>query len=301
MDLSVVVPTLNAREQLAGCLDALTEHAPDDEVIVVNGPSSDGTTGMVRERGDVDVLVELSDRNVNVSRNAGIEVATGDAVAFVHDELAVEPSWREAVAESLAGGASVVTGPTHRTLRAGMTTENETSNTVAGREVAFFNGGNVAFARPAIEALDGFDEYLETEGARDASHRLAALDYDVCWNDEMGVRGEYGTDGGRPQQEFGAKYRSLSYQLAKNYGLRPTVARSTVASAIRDSLSAAREVTRGDVTPTAWLGTGREVVSSIASGVAAGLRARRDDETCRRNPNGVSTRHDRAVRRYDWR
>jgi len=301
MDLSVVVPTLNAREQLSGCLDALSEYAPDVEVIVVNGPSSDGTTGMVRERTDVDVLVELSDRNVNVSRNAGIEVAAGDAVAFVHDELAIEPSWRDAVAASLDAGADVVTGPTHRTLRAGVTTESESSDTVAGRDVAFFSGDNVALDRAAIDALDGFDEYLETDGARDASHRLAAMEYDVVWNGEMSVRGEYGADGGRPDRDLGARYRSLSYQLVKNYGLRPAVARSTIAAAGRDALSAAREVTRGDVTPTTWFGTGRRVVSGISGGVKAGLRARRDDETPRRNPNGVSTRHDRAVRRYDWR
>jgi len=38
---------------------------------------------MVRDRDDVDVLVEISDRTVNVARNAGIEVATGDIVALV--------------------------------------------------------------------------------------------------------------------------------------------------------------------------------------------------------------------------
>lgn len=76
MDLSVVVPTLNGRDRLAACLDALAAHAPEAEVIVANGPSADGTTGMVRDRDDVDVLVEISDRTVNVARNAGIEVAT---------------------------------------------------------------------------------------------------------------------------------------------------------------------------------------------------------------------------------
>ena len=301
MDLSVVVPTLNAREQLTGCLDALSEHADDAEVIVVNGPSSDGTTGMVRERDDVDVLVELSDRNINVARNAGIEVATGDAIAFVRNELTIEPSWRDAVEQSLSAGGDVVTGPTHRTLRAGMTTESETTATIAGRKVAFFNGDNVALTRDAVDALDGFDEYLETDGARDASHRLAATNYDVIWNGNMSVRGEYGADGGRVDPEYGSKHRAHAYQLAKNYGVRPAVMRSTLAPALRDSLGAARNVTRGTVTPTTWLGSGREVLSGIAAGLSAGLRARRADDTPRRNPNGVSSRHDRAVRRYDWR
>ena len=91
MDLSVVVPTLNGRDRLATSLDSLATHAPDAEVVVVNGPSADGTTGMVRDRDDVDVLVELSARTLNVARNAGIQAATGDAVAFLGYAFAVGP------------------------------------------------------------------------------------------------------------------------------------------------------------------------------------------------------------------
>ena len=83
MQLSVVVPTLDSREQLARTLDALGEHVPAAEVVVVNGPSTDGTTGMVRDRADVDVLVEVADRTVAPARNAGIDHASGDVVALV--------------------------------------------------------------------------------------------------------------------------------------------------------------------------------------------------------------------------
>ncbi|PSP62857.1 hypothetical protein BRC77_08735 [Halobacteriales archaeon QH_8_64_26] len=100
MDLSVVVPTLNGRTQLLRCLDALSAHAPTVEVIVVNGPSTDGTTGAVREREDVDVLVEIADRNLNVARNAGVENASGEWVAFVSDEYSIEPAWSEALGEA---------------------------------------------------------------------------------------------------------------------------------------------------------------------------------------------------------
>ena len=44
MTLSVVVPTLDNREQLARTLDGLADHVPEAEVVVVNGPSTDGTT-----------------------------------------------------------------------------------------------------------------------------------------------------------------------------------------------------------------------------------------------------------------
>src|SRR6056297_4181001 len=119
MDLSVVLSTLNGRDRLATSLDALAEYAPDAEVVVVNGPSADGTTGMVRDRDDVDVLVELSDRTLNVSRNAGIQTASGDAIAFVRYDVAVEDRWLDGLTDGLEE-AAVVTGPSHQTLRAGM-------------------------------------------------------------------------------------------------------------------------------------------------------------------------------------
>ncbi|WP_251344223.1 glycosyltransferase family 2 protein [Haloplanus halophilus] len=300
MELSVVIPTLNGRDHLAASLDTLAAHAPDAEVVVVNGPSTDGTTGMVRDRDDVDVLVEVSTRTENVARNAGLEVATGDAVAFLRYDLVIEPTWLGALTDGLAD-ASVVTGPTHRTLGGGMTTEQSERRTVGSREVAYFNGGNVAFRRAALDALDGFDEYLETGGDRDAAHRLAGLDYDVAWRPEMCVRREYSADGGITDGDRGAEFRALAYRLVKNYGVRPAAAAGTTRRALGDAVAAGRDVLRGDLDPTEWFATGRAVVGGVARGGADGLIARVKDRSPARNPHGVSDRSDRAVTRYDWR
>jgi glycosyltransferase involved in cell wall biosynthesis len=300
MQLSVVVPTLNGRDQLATSLDSLAEHAPDAEVIVVNGPSADGTTGMVRDRDDVDVLIEISDRTLNVARNAGIETASGDVVAFLGHDLAIEETWRESVETGLAE-SDAVTGPTHRTLRAGMTTEEAEHRDIAGRHVTYFNGSNVAVRRDALDDIDGFDEYLETGGARDAAHRLAGAEYTVGWNAGMSVRCEYEADGGVTQRDWGWKYRALTYRLVKNYGLRPTVAFRTLSHAGSDAVATAKDVLHGDAVPSSWFGNGRDVVVGIATGGSDGLVARARDRSSARNPHGVSKRGDRAVTRYDWR
>lgn len=294
--LSVVVPTLNAREDLSGCLDALAARAPDAEVVVVNGPSADGTTGMVRDREDVDVLVELADRTINAARNAGIEAARGDAVAFVHPFRSIEPGWREAVADGL-DGADVVTGPTHTGI--GAVRDSLETRTIANRQVTYFDAGNVAFAREPLDALDGFDEYLAVGGARDLAHRLAGLDYEVTWEEDMGASESVGADGGGT--DWGWKYRSLAYRLTKNYGLRPTVARRILSHAGADAYAELRSVLRGDSRPSRWLGTGRTVTTNLAIGCRDGYAARRADRTPRRNPRGRSSRTDRAVDVYDRR
>jgi glycosyltransferase involved in cell wall biosynthesis len=298
MDLSVVVPTLNGRDQLRGCLDAVADQAPDAEVVVVNGPSADGTTGMVTDRDDVDVLIEVASRTVTVARNAGIDAASGDVIAFVGDELRVESDWLAAVVDGLTE-APVVTGPTHRTLRGGVATESTEEVTITGRTVTAIAGHNVAFQRGVLDDIDGFDEYLETGGAWDVAHRLAANDHAVAWRPKMSVRRELEADGGRADRDWGWTYRALAYRLVKNYGLRPTVARRTLSHAAGDAITAARDVLRGDAEPTTWFGTGRRVLTGIVTGGSDGLVARARDRSDARNPHGLSKRADRAVTKYE--
>lgn len=299
MELSVVVPTLNAREKLADCLDALAAYAPEAEVIVVNGPSADGTTGMIRDRGDVDVLIELADRTINAARNAGIERARGDAVALVNHTLSITDNWLAAVRDGLESG-SVVTGPTD-VLGAVSHSSGPERLEIAGRSVTYLTGGNVAFDREVVETLDGFDEYLAVGGARDFAHRLAANGFTVTWDERMRVRQGVESDGGNLEPELGWKYRSLAYRLVKNYNLRPTVLRRLLRHAVGDAHTEFRAVLGGDRQPSEWFGSGKTVVTNLLVGSKDGLRARLGESRERRNPNGRSSRADRAVTVYDWR
>lgn len=360
MDLSVVIPTLNGRERLAACLDALADRAPGVETVVVNGPSADGTSGMVRDRDDVDVLVELDERNVNVARNAGAARARGDVVAFLSDELVVESGWLDAIRDGFAdvfGSETVaqdaedgltvtdapaddttepaaeataeepadpdtaagdaesdpvvgaVSGPTHRELRAGVTTEEEERRQIKGRDVTYLNPGNAAFSRAALSAIDGFDEYLTVGGTRDAAHRLAGLEFTVEWNTSMCARleaeehddGLAVADGGRESVGWRWYYRSLTYRLVKNYGLRPSVGYRVTRHAARDAWETLRDVAGGEARPSAWLGNGRDVTIGSIHGTVDGVRARWGDRSPRRNANGLSSRADRAVAVFDRR
>ncbi|MFC7200537.1 glycosyltransferase family 2 protein [Halospeciosus flavus] len=305
MDISVVVPTLNARDRLATVLDALDANAPSVEVVVVNGPSSDGTSGMVREHDAVDVLLELSERNLNAARNAGFSAASGDVVALVGQDSEVQPGWADAVREAVREGADVVTGPIHREVSGGVTTEAVERADLAGRSVTFFDGGNVAFTRETVEALDGFDEYLQTGAARDAAHRLAAMDREVVWHTDVVVLREERDDvadriaDSADVPAWGLKYRALSYRLVKNYGLRPRILWRGIKHAVGDAFGVACDVARGDEDPSKWFANGSAVVTNVATGVREGLRARRADDPPRRNPNGISSRMDRTVSRYE--
>lgn len=292
MDLSVVVPTLNAEAALSDCLDALAEVAPDAERIVVDGPSADGTSGMVTERDDVAVLIELADRSVNVARNAGIAAATGNVVAFVDGFTVVRPGWYDAV-EAALDTATVVTGPVYRDIDP----VGPERHRIAGREVTYFDGGNVAFEADLLDRLDGFDEYLAIGGARDAAHRVARLGGHTTWTEPLAAER---TASGR-ERAYGWKYRSLAYRLVKNYGLRPAVGWRTIGQALADAGSELRSVLAGDRAPSTWLGEGRDVSFNTVRGAIDGRLARLRDRSLARNPNGVSSRTEREVHVHDWR
>jgi glycosyltransferase involved in cell wall biosynthesis len=351
MDISVVIPTLNGRDRLATCLDALAERAPGIETVVANGPSADGTSGMVRDREEVDVLVELDERNVNVARNAGAARASGDIIAFLGDELVVDEGWLGALRERMPGVGSdagpdadalvatdgggeavapdgtdpagetdgvdgdgsgsthpigAISGPTNRQLRAGVATEEVERRRIKGRSVTYVNPRNVAFTQGALNEIDGFDEYLEVGGARDAAHRLAATGFGVDWRPEMSVRfdperGPAARADGGDAADWRWRYRSLAYRLAKNYGPRPTVAYRVCRHAVDDAWDALREVGRGEVRPSTWFGNGRDIALGSGRGLVDGLRARYGDRSPRRNPRGISSRTDRAVTVFDRR
>lgn len=300
MDLSVVVATLNGRDALAESLDALAAAAPASERIVVNGPSADGTTGMVRDRDDVHVLLELADRNVNVARNAGVESATGGAVAFVDGRTAVGEGWTDAL-ESALSAAPVVTGPVRRPLPVGTETSRPERERVGGREVTYFDGANAAFLREAIDAIDGFDEYLTVGGARDAAHRLAGLELGVAWSGDLQAsRDATGADPMGDGSSSG-RYRALAYRLVKNYGLSPGPLRCVAADARRGATAEIRAVLSGDVAVSELASDGVGAGGTSLRGVLDGLRARLADRRPARNPNGLTSRADRVVQRYDWR
>lgn len=301
MNLSVVITALNGRETLSATLDSVAEHLPEAEVIVANGPSADGTSGLISDHSVVDTLLELSDRNPNVARNAGLDATTGDVVAFLGQGSQVEAGWRAAVEEALAAGADAVTGPVHRELGGDVTTEHVEETTIGSRTVRYFDGGNVAFSRATIEALDGFDERLLTGADRDAAHRLAGLDRRLEWAPEAAVlRSPSGSK--RPvtgETDHAMTYRSRGYRLAKNYGPGWVTTRHLVRTLLGDGLEETGAVVAGRSRPSEWARKGRDAFTATARGVRDGLVARLRDRSARRNPYGHSARENRPVSRSD--
>ncbi|HEY3033517.1 MAG TPA: glycosyltransferase [Streptosporangiaceae bacterium] len=87
--VSVVIPTRDRSGLLALTVRcALRQRGVDLEVVVVDDGSTDDTAGMLRRLGDprVHLVRHATPMGVSAARNAGVEAARGEWVAFLDDD-----------------------------------------------------------------------------------------------------------------------------------------------------------------------------------------------------------------------
>ena len=91
-DVSVVIVTWRAREDVLRCLASLRENAVDYEAIVVDDGSGDGTPETVRERfPDATVVALPENRGLSHGRNRGLERVNGRFVLMLDSDTEVKP------------------------------------------------------------------------------------------------------------------------------------------------------------------------------------------------------------------
>ena len=111
--VDVVIPTLNGRDYLAGCLEALRGQThPEFRVLVVDNGSRDGTAEMVRHRHPEVRYVELpSNLGFSVAVNRGIAESTAPMIALLNNDTLPKPEWLASLVKALeeTPGAGFVT------------------------------------------------------------------------------------------------------------------------------------------------------------------------------------------------
>lgn len=178
--VSIVICTDGRADALAETLYCLRylEGGPF-EVCVVRGPTEDGI-GAVLDRwcGQIKIAVN-PERNLSVSRNLGITLASGEFVAFIDDDGMPEPEWLEQVVRAFddprvgAAGGIVMdhTGarPQYLYASADRLANADWQRVIPAEEYNFpgsFNipyvqGTNSIFRRAALLDVGGFDEEYE--------------------------------------------------------------------------------------------------------------------------------------------
>jgi len=150
----------------------------DDELIVVDSGSTDGTPDAVRESAPGATLIEAGENlGFAAASNRGAAISSGDLLLFLNPDAVVAPGFREAIERPLTErrgwGAwqGLVTADGGRTINsrggevhftgiawAGGAGEAMTDPPAAGLEPGFVSGACLAVPAAAFEELGGFAE-----------------------------------------------------------------------------------------------------------------------------------------------
>ncbi len=100
MKLSIIVPVLDEAAVIGAALQRLKEQAPDAEILVVDGGSSDGTAELARGR----CRVLQGARGRALQLNLGAREARGEWLLFLHVDTSLPADFGRAVAAAREGG-----------------------------------------------------------------------------------------------------------------------------------------------------------------------------------------------------
>jgi rSAM/selenodomain-associated transferase 2 len=97
--ISVIIPTLDAAEEVPGALAALAGSGLLREIIVSDGGSRDDTVAIAAAAG---ARVVLGPRGRGIQLIAGAAAATGEWLLFLHADCRLAAGWERAAAEFIA-------------------------------------------------------------------------------------------------------------------------------------------------------------------------------------------------------
>ncbi len=93
LTISVIIPAYNAELYVAQCLDSvLNQTLPPNEIIVINDGSTDGTLRILENYGTQIRVENQPNRGSAHALNWGVELATGNVLAFLDADDYWEPN-----------------------------------------------------------------------------------------------------------------------------------------------------------------------------------------------------------------
>ena len=184
---SIVVPTYNRPQELANCLETLTQLAyPSDryEIIIVDDGSSTPMTAVVKDFQQQALpqltLIVQENTGPGAARNRGVEAAKGDYIAFTDDDCMPTADWLSQFADALThhpqamvGGRTLNALPTNLYSSASQALIDylysyyDSSNQSAANQGTFFASNNIAMLRSRFLSIGGFDLSFPLAAAED--------------------------------------------------------------------------------------------------------------------------------------
>src|SRR4029079_18508959 len=177
--VSVIVCCYNGESTLEDCLDGLEKlEYPDVEVIVIDDGSTDASAAIAARHPNFK-LVSQENRGLANARNLGLELSTGEIVAYIDCDAWPDPHWLqylvstfETTTDACVGGPNLPPpGDAPLSECVSQAPGGPNRVLVSDREAEHVPGCNMAFRAAALREIGGFDPRF----------RVAGDDVDVCW------------------------------------------------------------------------------------------------------------------------
>jgi len=153
--ISIIIPTLNEARRLPGLLKAIREQRTDNEVIVVDGGSTDRTLEVARDH-EVQILAAPAGRGAALS--IGARASQGEVLLFLHADSSLLPGALDKINEMLSTNPQII-GGNFRLVFDGNTSFSRRLTRVCAwiRLIGLYYGDSGIFVRrSAYEAIGGF-------------------------------------------------------------------------------------------------------------------------------------------------
>jgi glycosyltransferase involved in cell wall biosynthesis len=184
MKVSLIATVLNADEHVGAFLASIeTQTRRPDQIIVVDGGSTDGTVERLRAAEGI-TLIEAPGANIARGRNLAIAEAAHEAVAVADADCSYGPGWLAALLEPLEAGADVAMGWTEPVVDSLLDAcVSSLGFPLSAEEVdpATFmpSARSVAFRRETIDAVGGYPEWLAIGEDMWVDHRWRERAFDM--------------------------------------------------------------------------------------------------------------------------
>jgi O-antigen biosynthesis protein len=179
---TVVVAAYNASSTIGDCLSSIRElNYLNFETIVVDDGSTDSTSEIANQDGVRTIRIEH--QGLAAARNAGVEAASGEVIAFIDADARADRDWLYHLVETIkrrdaaaAAGPNFAPDPRSARAAAMAAAPGLPQEVRAGDDrLAQLCGCNMAITKAALIRAGGFDPMFTTAGDDvDLSWRLAA-------------------------------------------------------------------------------------------------------------------------------
>src|SRR5689334_16143805 len=110
--VTIVIPAWNAVDMTRSCLETLRDTlGRDDQVVVVDNGSRDGTPALLAAQPWVEVVTHAQNEGFAAGCNAGARRARNPVVVFLNNDTLLPPHWIDGLVAPFADPGVGATGP----------------------------------------------------------------------------------------------------------------------------------------------------------------------------------------------